>query len=98
MMNGGIDGYDFCGDSSSHPSGNKIGDPGSDYDYEVNIKQGNTKEVDVALQFDPASDKGAMQVVNTMFCLRLQAQDGTTSVTTLFPYRLTGLQILYIYL
>ena len=50
LWNGGFDGYEI---SKAHASGLI-----STGNYEVNFKQGNTKELDVTLKFNPASDKG----------------------------------------
>lgn len=52
VWNGGFDGYEM---SKTHPSGLT----GSD-NYEINLKQANTKAQDVVFEFEPASEVGAI--------------------------------------
>ena len=68
LWNGGFDGYDMSG---KHASGLT-----STGNYEVNFKQGNTKELDVTLKFDPASAKGPIEGGKYYVMLDATSADG----------------------
>ena len=49
IINGGLTGYAFMGDSSAHPSGFVNG---KEWDYEINIKKDYINEFDIKLEFE----------------------------------------------
>ena len=70
IWNGGFDGYAI---SSAHSSGLV---PEAEGQYEVNFVKGNTQEHDVVLQFDPATDKGAIPEGKSYVLLEALSADG----------------------
>ena len=68
LWNGGFDGYDM---STAHKTG--MISPGN---YEVNFIKGNTKELDVVLEFDPADDKGPIPAGKSYVLLDATSLDG----------------------
>ena len=68
LWNGGFEGYAM---STAHPS-----EMVSEGNYEVNFIKGNTQEHDVTIEFNPASDKGAIPAGKYYVLLDATSADG----------------------